>query len=142
MKPASLLLALAIACTPAETRPPEVVIVGTDYAFEHPETLPAGLTAFRFENRGHVEHEVMLVKLRAGVTLEQALAVNQAGKDVSAMLEGGASVLLAPPRGQSVASLLVDLEAGRTYAIVCMIRDSAEAPPHAAMGMVGSIAVD
>jgi hypothetical protein len=137
-----LLTALFLACAPACSQAPEVVIVGTDYAFAHPDTLPAGPTALAFENRGRVDHELMLAKLKAGVTLEQALAANQRGADVSSFLEDGASVLLASPGGRSTARLLVDLEAGRTYAVVCLMRDDEQAPPHAAMGMVGSIVVN
>jgi len=118
-----------------------MVVVGTDYAFAHPGTLPAGPTELAFENRGHVHHELMLAKLKPGVTLEQALAPNQTGDDVRTLLEDGASVLHASPGGRSTARLLVDLEAGRAYAVVCLMRDTEQAPPQAVMGMVGSIAV-
>lgn len=133
---------LLLACAPAGTQAPEIVVVGTDYAFAHPDTLPAGRTALAFENRGRVHHELMLAKLKPGVTLEQALAANQAGDDVRTLQEDGASVLYASPGGRSTARLLVDLEAGRTYAVVCLMRDTEQAPPHAVMGMVSSIAVN
>lgn len=103
---------LLLACAPARTHEPEIVVVGTDYAFAHPDTLPAGPTTLAFENRGRVHHELMLAKLKRGVTLEQALAANQAGDDVRALLEDGASVLYASPGGRSTARLLVDLEGG------------------------------
>src|SRR5690606_17385320 len=110
--------------------------------FAHPDTLPAGPTTIAFENRGLMHHELMLAKLKSGVTLEQALAANQAGDDVTTLLEDGASVLYASPGGRSSARRRVHLEAGRTYAVVCLLRDTEQAPPHAVMGMVGSIAVN
>ena len=50
-----------------------VTVVGLDYAYQARATLPAGLTAFAFENHGKVRHEVVIARLRAGATLDSLI---------------------------------------------------------------------
>lgn len=85
---------------------------------------------------------VTCAALKPGATLQQALDAQRSGGDPGVFLESASSVLYANPREASAARLLLDLRPGRTYAVVCLIRDTDEAPPHAAMGMVGSITVE
>src|SRR5258706_4327107 len=51
-----------------------VAVVGSDYAFiQFPATIAAGPTRFSFENRGNVRHEMSVVLLKAGVTVEDVM---------------------------------------------------------------------
>lgn len=119
----------------------EVTVVGLDYAFGGIGTLPPGPTAIAFENRGEVAHEMILVRLKEGVTLEQVMELAGGGGDPGELTEGGPGILIADP-GQTTASrLLVDLLPGRTYALVCNFQDQPDAPPHTELGMVTSFRV-
>ncbi len=49
-------------------RPPVVSFLASDIGFEGPETVPAGLTALRLQNRGQEPHQLQLLKLSDGRT--------------------------------------------------------------------------
>src|SRR5215212_305292 len=52
----------------------QVTVIGNDYAFTQlPATIPAGQTLFAFENRGKVRHEMSVMLLKPGITLQQVL---------------------------------------------------------------------
>ena len=118
-----------------------VDVVGSDYAFTLPDTLPPGPTRFAFTNQGYAHHELMLAALKPGVTLDAALAASAAGRDTREFLESGASVLYASPGQVSTAELLVDLKSGRSYVAVCLMRDAEGAPRHTELGMATSFVV-
>lgn len=129
-----------VACGASDVH--DVTVVGTDYAFEVPSTMPAGPTAFAFENRGKVDHEVIFALLREGHDVEEVLKAIEEGLDPGEMVEGGASILIAGPAETSVGKVLLDLQPGRTYALICTFRDGEGAPPHTALGMFGSFEVE
>src|SRR5258707_4556678 len=56
-----------------------VLVVGTDYAFQLPEHIPAGETLFAFENRGAVRHEMSIVLLKESSPIDSVLAGLAAG---------------------------------------------------------------
>jgi uncharacterized cupredoxin-like copper-binding protein len=130
-----------VACSAREAAVNDVTVQGTDYAFDVPETLPPGQTAFTFANAGQVPHEMILVRLKEGVTLPQVLQAVQAGSDPAEFTEAGTAILIAPPGDTARTRLLVDLLPGRTYALVCNFTDEEGQPPHVALGMVKSIEV-
>lgn len=70
-----------VACTAREAAMNEVLVRGTDYAFDVPETLPPGRTTFAFENAGQVPHEMILVRLKEGVALPQVMEAARGGAD-------------------------------------------------------------
>lgn len=113
----------------------QLLIVGTDYAYDVPAEVPPGLTEVSFENRGVVEHEMALARLKPGVTMEEVLALVRDGGDAEEMLDGNAGILFAKPGESSHGKLLVDLVPGRAYGMICNFRDTPEAPPHLALGM-------
>jgi len=128
------------ACVPEQAATPDsdpnaVTVVGVDYAFAAPDTLPPGPTVITFENRGAVSHEVILTRLKAGTTLEDVLNGVREGADPDDFTEGGAVVLIAAAGTTSESRVMVDLIAGRTYALVCSFQDEPEAPPHFQLGM-------
>jgi hypothetical protein len=117
----------------------DVTIAGIDYAFGVPATIGPGLTAFSFENRGKVWHEMFLIRLKPGVSLDSLQHV-PAGPLRRDLIEGG-GILLAGRGERSTDRLLVDLKPGHTYTLICNLRDAPDKPPHLARGMFASIQV-
>lgn len=65
-------LFLSFGSPPAQEKPPDappvVEVTGFDYAFQAPDTIPAGWTALRFHNRGSELHVFDLLRLPDGRT--------------------------------------------------------------------------
>lgn len=120
----------------------QVTIVGDDYAFLHPPTtLPAGLTLFSFQNRGRVRHEMVVGLLKPGVSVQDYLSVvMQLGRRRD-LLESTIGLLMATPADTSGGRLLVWLIPGRSYIVVCTLRDKPDAQPHAMLGMISGFTV-
>src|SRR4051812_40319731 len=136
---------IALASLVAHTRSvavePETKIIGFEYAFTIPATLPAGRRSFRFENRGKRAHELNISLLRPGVSIQQFITAANAGKPLSPFIDVPVGVLFAPPSGSSPSALTTDLRPGRTYAVICIFRDSAGKPRHHELGMYSAITV-
>lgn len=111
----------------------QVAVVGTEYAFEVDTTLAAGPTAFTFDNAGEEEHEMFVVRLVEGASLDDALAAD----DPEALTEEEIGVAVVDPGEQGF--LNADLVPG-TYGMVCFIPD-ADGEPHAMLGMVAELVV-
>ena len=47
-----------------------VQVVGEDFRFEAPDVIQAGLTEFKFLNKGPALHHMSLVKLNEGKTVD------------------------------------------------------------------------
>src|SRR5574341_880704 len=68
----------------ARPGPNRVAIIATEYAFQAPDTIPAGLTTFRLINHGQEIHHAMLMRIGEGKTLAdlqqglQAMMTNMA----------------------------------------------------------------
>lgn len=129
--------ALAVAAfhprpAPAPKPAHPVVVTASDYAFQAPDTIAAGLTEFRLHNLGPSLHHLTLVRLGEGKTLEdlvKAMAPN-APMPVWAVLAGGPNASV--PGGWSSATVV--LSPGR-YVMLCFVPDSANVP-HFAHGMM------
>jgi hypothetical protein len=139
--PAVLLLVLLLAW-PSRVHAQQiatVTVVGLDYAYQAPATLPAGLTAFAFENHGKVRHEAAIARLRAGATLDSVIhAEPGAGRLRFVEIVG---VLIAEPGGRPLGRLLVDLAPGQSYVLFCNFQDAPDEPRHLAMVMVATVEV-
>jgi hypothetical protein len=116
-------------------------IVGVDYAFRYPGTLRPGHHSLVFENRGKVRHEMVLMRLKKGVTTDSVLKVARTNGNTDALIDDASGLLTATPGRTSLGRLEVDLLAGREYTLACFFADSANAPPHVALGMYGRILV-
>jgi len=127
--------------TQTSTAPTVDTIFGTEYAFRYPRSVAPGHHSIAFINEGKFRHEAVLVLLKKGVTLEQALKVQKEGGDVDAMIEGDFGLLHAPAQTSSLGRLEIDMLPGRNYAIVCTFANDPKSPPHVALGMFGSIHV-
>ena len=143
---AAVLAVLVLVAVPALAAE-EVRIVGRDFAFDAPAVLGPGMTTFVFENPGQVRHEMMIVRLRDAVTEQQIHEAHQGGVTLRKQLEqfGDGEVLgilLARPRQSSSGKLMVNLERGRTYLIICQLEDPQGMPRHNVLGMYRTFKVE
>ena len=131
----------AAACAPAPEIP-EFMFDGLDYAFEGPDTLPAGPVLIGFENVGEVRHELVLVRLTEGVTLDSLLvSVQNDPANYFQLVDALGGVLVAAPGQNSWGKLYVELEQGKTYVLVCNFVDGEDQPQHHELGMFDSFVV-
>jgi hypothetical protein len=119
----------------------DIVVVGVDYAFQIPPTLPAGRMTFHFRNSGKRQHEFNIVLLKEGVTPEQFLQAVKANQPQMIMVDKPVGVLFAEPGKVGAYGLTTNLVAGRTYVVICIARDSAKALRHVDMGMSAIVQV-
>jgi hypothetical protein len=124
----------------ASTSPSRVdTITATEYAYRYPRELEAGRHTFVFVNAGKVRHEALLLLLKKGVTVQQAVETQKAGGNVDALIDDALGVLHAAGGTVPFGALELDLLPGRTYAVICTFSDDPKSPPHLMLGMVGSI---
>lgn len=114
-----------------------VEVIGLDYAFRAPTSLPPGLTAFSFKNEGKVAHEVVIVRLRPGVTVDSLMKAHDPARLTMIQLAG---ILVAGPGGAPLGRILVELTPG-TYLLLCNFRDGPDKPPHLDLGMMSMLQV-
>lgn len=122
--------------------PTNVTIVGDDYAFiRPPATLPPGETLFAFENHGKVRHEMNLALLKPGVALQDVLRTITEGGQRRNLIEKSIGILIAAPADTSGGRVSARLLPGRMYVLLCVLRDTPDAQPHVALGMIAAISV-
>lgn len=75
---------VAISTGAARSAKPNVVsVVATDFAFDMPLSIPAGLTTFELKNRGNFQHHLAIVRLDSGKTAADGFAaLIKAGRGV------------------------------------------------------------
>jgi len=115
---------------------PSVLVSATDYAFQMPDTLTAGVTAFRLMNHGQEFHHLVLIRLPEGQTIADFQKLNPAAPMPEGMVHKGGPNAAAP--GGAVEAT-VELQPGR-YVAVCMI-PSADGQVHMLKGMMHELAV-
>jgi hypothetical protein len=123
--------------------PAHVTVVGNDYAFlQLPSTLPAGPTFFAFENRGTKRHELSMALLNPRIDVDSLLRNLKVGTTASrAVSDSIIGLLVVRPGERSGGQLYVNLLPSRTYLVICTLRDTPDAQPHAALGMIGTFRV-
>ena len=119
--------------------PRPVTVIGLDYAFQAPDTLPAGPATLSLLNRGTVRHEVLLFLLNEGRSPGEFLRSTQ---DERISMGRAIGAIFAEPGQPGAAQLVVDLVRGRSYLFLCIIRDAPDKPPHIALGMVKALVVE
>ena len=115
-------------------------VVARDFAFEAPDTVPAGLTAIRLTNLGPDLHHVYLMKIGEGKTqgdLIEALKASKGGALPSWITPVGGPNTPRPGGGESNATIM--LEAGE-YQMMCVI-PAPDGVPHVMKGMMKSLTV-
>ena len=117
----------------AKATAPNVVVVKTsDYAFDAPDTVRAGLTTLRLvTNPGQEMHQVGLIRLDSGKT---AADLFNAMKSPGPMPKWAIEVAgVNPPAPGQTAEATLNLAAGN-YLLVCFV-PSPDGVPHVAKGM-------
>jgi hypothetical protein len=122
------------AAAPAAAR--VVRVVGEDFKFDAPDTIPAGLTEFRFLNKGPALHHMAVLKLTDGKSVDDLrAALANPGPLPSWVKEMGGPN--APAPGVE-ANVTMRLEPG-SYALICFV--DIDGPPHFMKGMVRPLRV-
>jgi uncharacterized cupredoxin-like copper-binding protein len=112
---------------------PQIVIKGTEFAFDAPEQVNAGLVSVKFENNGQELHHAQLARLKDGNTLADLQAAFQESELAAlAILEFVGGVAPIDP-GKS-GEVVLNLTEG-TYVLLCFI-PSSDGVPHLAKGMM------
>lgn len=114
-----------------------VDVVTRDFAFQMPDTLPAGATTFRLRNEGKEPHHIMLYRLDPGKTMRDVFAALEAGGAHPAWMHAAGGPNAVPNGGESIASLA--LEPGN-YVAFCHVK-SPDGKIHFMKGMLKSITV-
>ncbi|HEX6105889.1 MAG TPA: hypothetical protein VFZ26_09910 [Gemmatimonadales bacterium] len=128
---------MADAAREAPADPVTVTVTTSDFAFEAPAEIPAGLATWRLVNRGPSLHHVQLFKLAEGKTMDDWFAALKAG--------GPPPQWATPAGGPNPAELgdttttVMALEPG-SYAMICFI-PSADGVPHVMKGMARPLTV-
>ena len=116
--------------------PAAIEVVATDYAFGVlPAVIAAGPTIFSFSNRGTVQHEMAIVRLRDGVTIDALLKLIKDGGRRRDVVERSVGILIAGPGTSPDGKLVVDLIRGANYVVLCNLKDTPDSPGHATLGM-------
>jgi hypothetical protein len=116
----------------------ELVVVATDFHFDAPEQVDAGLVNIRLVNRGREPHHILVMKINRLVRLSEisdALKANDWSPPWLQALGGPESVL---PGATSSASLM--LEPGR-YVIACVVGSPLSHRHRFMEGMIQELAV-
>ncbi|UCF41392.1 MAG: hypothetical protein JSW43_03410 [Gemmatimonadota bacterium] len=133
-----LLGCLLVACGPQDPPAPNVVtVVATDFGYEAPEQIPAGVTTVRMVNAGAEPHHTIIARLDADRTVDDLLqeygAENLFPEFVAYM--GGPGEAM--PGDTS--SVTVALEPGH-YVLLCYVF-SPDGAPHFTKGMLRRLEV-
>src|SRR6266516_911958 len=133
--PAAVVKSIMRVPTPA-AKPHVVRVTGEDFKFEAPDVIPAGLTEFRFLNKGPALHHMAILKLGGGKTIDdlRAALANPGPPPAWVKEFGGPN---APAPGLE-ANAILKLEPGN-YALICFV--DIGGPPHFAKGMMRALRV-
>ena len=127
--------------TEEEAGPP--TIVASEFAFEAPDTLPAGETTFQFENVGKQRHIAVFVELLEGKTLEDVntfIAEEGIGGRPPSWVR-----LIRKAQGFAKPGETTEFKGEFTpgdYAMLCFIRDKETKKSHAELGMTAAISFE
>jgi hypothetical protein len=126
-----------IATAGADSAPAEhVTIVATDYAFQAPDSIPAGVVNIHLVDHGQAPHQAWLIRLADGKTPKDALGALSKGQMPPWMVSlGGPNAAM--PGGEADGTLLL---APGSYMIVCLI-PNAKGVVHVALGMSRALRV-
>jgi hypothetical protein len=118
--------------------PPVIDIMASDYAFDAPDAIPAGLVTIRLMNHGQEPHHAQLLRMNDGVSFgEFGAALQSEGESALRLttLTGGPGTL-DPSKSTEVT---LDLTPGQ-YAVACFV-SGVDGVPHLAKGMLKPLTV-
>ena len=131
--------ALALGASTGAAQGRVVTLTTSDFRFDAPDSVAAGVTTFELVNKGPELHHVQFVRLDDGKTLQdfqQAMA-SHGPPPAWVKFVGGPNTPI--PDGKSVSRVTMDLAPGQ-YVLLCFI-PSADGTPHVAKGMVRPLVV-
>ena len=127
----------AAATPPPPPMPQEVTVHARDFAFDAPDTIPAGLTTIHLINDGPGLHHAQLLRIDSSRTVDDALTALKTGKGLPAWLVAvGGPNAADPSQGNTVTQ---DLAAGN-YLWICFV-DLPSHVPHFTKGMIRPLVV-
>ncbi|HYV96527.1 MAG TPA: hypothetical protein VE967_03635 [Gemmatimonadaceae bacterium] len=121
----------------APTGPNVVNVKATDFAFDAPAAIPAGLTTFKLTNAGPSLHHLIIARLDSGKTVGDVQKYFSSSGPPPAWLVPVGGPNAPDPATESNATL--DLKAGE-YVMFCVV-DVPGGVPHAAKGMIKQLTV-
>lgn len=109
-----------------------------EFGYTGPDTMAAGVHTFHVANSGDQPHEVALIRLNDGATVDDFLMAMAPGATTPppGVAVGGNGAL--SPQGSNW--FTIALEPGN-YVLLCFIPDPADGVPHLAKGMVKAVTV-
>jgi len=113
-----------------------------DFQFTMPEQVKAGAQTWQIENKGEQWHEMAVLKLNEGVTVQDVLAMMMSETPPDGPPPYEEMAFWAPMSAGERAWMDVDLPAGE-YTVLCFLPDFASDPPksHLEHGMVRTLTV-
>jgi hypothetical protein len=120
--------------------PPEVHFTAKDFAFEGPDTISAGMTTLSLHNDGPSLHNLLLLRLEDGKTLQDLETAVSTMKPTDmppawAVPSGGVN----PPDPGADTRATLDIKPGN-YAVTCVV-DVPDHVPHIMKGMIKGLTV-
>jgi hypothetical protein len=122
----------------AELPPADVTVKLVDYDFEFSQPLTAGRRTIRVENAGPQPHELALLRLAPGKTVEDFAHWAEGGLKGAPPAEPIGGIVFLDKGGQG--TFTADLTAGN-YGLICFVPDVKDGKPHLAHGMMQTIKV-
>ncbi|HEX6560062.1 MAG TPA: hypothetical protein VF021_11385 [Longimicrobiales bacterium] len=136
-------LATSILLTAQAPRPPaapvmEVTVTASDFTFDAPASVAAGVIKFTLVNKGPSIHHLMIVRLDGGHTLQDVMDNFGKGPAPDWFVMMGGPNAGNPGGGTSNATLV--LEPGN-YLLTCFVGSAKDPMPHIMKGMVKELTV-
>src|SRR4029077_14819850 len=101
-----------------------------------------GPARLRLINAGTVPHEVQVFVFKPGISGDSGRALlNTMDRVPDSLADSSGAVLIAAPHTTAPEEVYVDLQPGRTYALLCQFRDTPKAQRHDRLGMFGVLQV-
>ncbi len=130
------LLALGLVGCGGQQGLPKLTVVGNEYSYTHPATVPSGWTRIVFDNQGELAHDLILFRMDQGKTMDDVMALlaSEGAPPDWTVFVGGATAA-----GGDQEAFVSHLTPGQ-YGMFSF-GQAEDAPPDAAQGMVGTLTV-
>lgn len=131
-----MMASMEVVASEVQTKAPEIKADGVvkllDFSFVLPTQIKAGPQIWRVDNTGGQGHEIMLIKLAEGKTMEDVGAFMEAPHGVPPFTNTGGFQAIDP--GKS-GWMVLNLEPGN-YVALCYVPDPASGHAHMELGMI------
>jgi hypothetical protein len=130
---------LTVTPTAASTTPPtpDINLTLTDYAFGVDKPITAGAHTIRVENLADQAHELLLVKLEPGKTVQDLVKWGQKREGP----RPGTPIGGTTPQSKGVVNYVMATFTPGNYGFVCLVRDAKDGKPHVLHGMINQFTV-